>query len=111
MTISFAALADKRFDESLTVVATASSGLTVSFSSSTPSVCTTGGANGATIGFVSAGTCTINADQVGNGNWNPAPQVQRSLQVLKGNQTISFAALVDKRLDESLTVVATRAPV
>ena len=90
--ISFAALADKRFDESLTVAATASSGLTVSFTSATPGVCTTGGPNGATVAFVSTGTCTINADQGGSGNWNPAPQVQRSFQVLKGNQSIAFTS-------------------
>ena len=105
--ISFAALADKRFDESLTVAGTASSGLTVSFTSATPGVCTTGGPSGATVAFVSAGTCTINADQGGSGNWNPAPQVQRSFQVLKGDQVISFAALADKRFDESLTVAGT----
>ncbi len=105
--ISFAAPADKRFDESLTVGATASSGLAVSFTSATPTVCTTGGTNGATIAFVSTGTCTINADQGGSGNWNPALQVQRSFQVLKGNQVISFAAPADRRFDESLTVAAT----
>ena len=90
--ISFAALADRRFDESLTVAATASSGLAVSFTSATPGVCTTGGASGATVAFVSTGTCTINAGQGGSGNWNPAPQVQRSFQVLKGNQTIAFTS-------------------
>src|SRR5262249_54760040 len=45
-TISFGALADKRFDQGpVPVSATASSGLAVTFSSTTPSVCTSGGAN------------------------------------------------------------------
>ena len=106
--ISFAALADRRFDESLTVAATASSGLAVSFTSATPGVCTTGGASGATVAFVSTGTCTINAGQGGSGNWNPAPQVQQSFAVAKGDQVISFAALADRRFDESpITVGAT----
>ena len=34
----------------------------------------------------------MNADQAGSGNWNPAPQVQQSFQVLKGNQTIAFTS-------------------
>ena len=102
--ISFAALADKRFDESpITVGATSSSGLAVSFSSATPGVCTL---SGTSVTFVSVGTCTVRADQGGSGNWNPAPQVQRSFQVLKGNQVISFAALADKRFDESPITVA-----
>jgi hypothetical protein len=105
--ISFAALADRRFDESPTVVATASSALTVGFTSATPAVCTTGGTSGATIAFLSTGTCTLAADQDGDANWNPAPQVQRSFQVLKGDQSITFATLADRRFDESLTVAAT----
>ena len=96
---------DRRFDESpVTVGATASSGLPVAFSSTTPGVCSVAGTS---VTFVSVGTCTVSADQGGDWNWNPAPQVQRSFQVLKGNQAVSFAALADKRLDESLTMVAT----
>ena len=87
--VSFAALADKRLDESLTVVATASSGLTVSFTSATPGGCSVAGTS---VTFVSVGTCTVSADQGGNGNWNPAPQVQRSFQVVKGNQTVAFTS-------------------
>ncbi len=104
--VSFAALADRRFDESpVTVGASASSGLVVGFSSVTPGVCTV---SGASVSFVSVGTCTIAADQGGSGNWNAALQVQRSFQVVKGNQSVSFAALADRRFDESpVTVGAT----
>ena len=92
-TISFAALANKSFDQGpITVSATASSGLTVSFSSATPSVCTSGGTNGATITFVSLGTCTVAADQAGNANWNAAPHVQQSFTISKGTQTINFTS-------------------
>jgi hypothetical protein len=108
-TISFAALANKTFDQGpITVSASASSGLTVSFSSATPSVCTSGGTNGATITFVTVGTCTINANQAGNTNWNAATQVQQTFTVNKGNQTITFNALAAKRLDEGpITISAT----
>jgi hypothetical protein len=72
-----------------TVSATASSGLTVTFSSATPGVCTVATA---TVTFVGAGTCTINADQAGNAAYNPAPQVQQSFLVAKGDQTIAFTS-------------------
>src|SRR5262249_44694937 len=101
-TISFGALADKRFDQGpVPVGATASAGLAVTFSSTTPSVCTSGGANGATITFVATGTCTIQADQAGDANWNAAPPVSQGFTVTKGNQTISFGALANKTFDQS----------
>ena len=69
-TITFGALADKRFDQGpVTLSATASSGLTVAFTSATTSVCTVAGT---TVTFVTVGTCTINANQAGNTNWNAA---------------------------------------
>ena len=89
-TIGFGALTDRRFDEGpVTVSATASSGLTVSFSSATPGVCTVAGAS---VTFVAVGTCTVNANQGGDSNWNAAPQMQQSFQVTKGDQTIGFGA-------------------
>jgi hypothetical protein len=47
----------------------------------TPSVCTSSGTNGATIGLVAAGTCTVQADQAGNANYNAATPVARSFMV------------------------------
>jgi hypothetical protein len=59
--------------------ATASSGLAVSFStSSSASICTVAGT---TVTYVGAGSCVINANQSGNANWNAAPQVQRTVVV------------------------------
>jgi hypothetical protein len=74
-----------------TVVATASSGLPVAFSTDLTSagVCTV---SGATVSLVGTGTCTINADQSGNGSYLPAPQVQQSFAVGKDPQTISFTS-------------------
>ena len=73
------------------VSATASSGLPVSFSVDLTSagVCTV---SGATVSLVGTGTCTINADQAGNGSYLPAPQVQQSFAVGKDPQTISFTS-------------------
>ena len=71
-----------------TVTATASSGLAVSFSSETPSVCTL---SGSTVSFVAVGTCTIDANQGGNANYTAAPQVQQSFAV-KNGQSIGFTS-------------------
>ena len=78
-TITFSALANKTLLQSpVTVAATATSGLAVTFTSTTPLVCTTGGTNGTTVTLVAAGTCTIQADQAGNGTYNAAPAGARS---------------------------------
>ncbi|TDR48467.1 hypothetical protein DFR29_10187 [Tahibacter aquaticus] len=74
-----------------TVTATASSGLPVSFSidASASGVCAIAGSS---VSFTGAGTCTINANQAGNASYNPAPQVQQSFAVGRGNQSISFSS-------------------
>jgi len=61
-----------------TASATASSGLPVSFSSTTPHVCTV---SGSTVKGISPGTCTVAANQAGNGTFNPAPQVTGSILI------------------------------
>jgi hypothetical protein len=61
-----------------TAAATASSGLPVSFSSGTPSVCAV---TGSVVSFMAAGTCTIDADQAGNAEFVAAPQMQQSFAV------------------------------
>ena len=43
-----------------------------------------------------AGTCTIDANQAGNANYNAAPQVSRAFTIAKGNQTITFGALAEQ---------------
>lgn len=82
-TISFAALPNKYIGNGgITVSATGGgSGNPVTFSTSTPAVCTSGGTNGAAISFVGLGTCTVTASQVGNINYNAASNVIRSFTV------------------------------
>ncbi len=66
--------------------ATASSGLPVSFSSTTPSICSVSG--NTVTGVAVAATCTIAANQAGNGSFAAAPQVTKSIPVNQGSQTI-----------------------
>ncbi|UNK58228.1 autotransporter domain-containing protein [Pseudoxanthomonas daejeonensis] len=78
-TITFAAPGAQNFGTTPTFTATADSGLTPTFSSSTTGVCTI--TSGGALTFVTAGTCTINADQAGNGSYLAAPQVTRTFTV------------------------------
>src|SRR6185436_8367010 len=57
--------------------------------------------------YVTVGTCTINADQAGNTNWNAATQVQRSLTISKGNQTVSFTSTAPTTANVGMTYSAT----
>ncbi|NTW99673.1 MAG: hypothetical protein HGB35_07070 [Geobacteraceae bacterium] len=50
----------------------------MSFSSTTPGVCTV---TGSAVTAVSVGTCTVAADQAGNGNYNAAPQTTQNIAV------------------------------
>ena len=86
-------------DPAFVVSATASSGLPVTFSSTTPSVCTSSGAGGSTISMVAVGTCSVQADQVGSDSVNPAPPVTQSFTVVapgkKLDQVVFFAKPAD----------------
>ena len=71
------------------VTARASSGLPVVFSSQTPSVC---GLEAATVTFLAAGSCTLQASQSGDGQYQPALPVEQSFTVAKDPQTITFTS-------------------
>ena len=72
-----------------TVTAVATSGLAVAFSSGSPAVCSV---SGSTVSFLSPGTCTVRANQAGNGSYSAAPQVSQSFTVAPGPQTITFTS-------------------
>lgn len=109
-TITFGNLANRTMLQSpVTVTATASSGLTVSFSTTTPTVCTSGGTNGRTITLVGAGTCTVKADQAGNAAFNPAPSVSRGFTVSRVSQSITFNALPNRTMVQTPFTVAASA--
>ncbi|MGB3392398.1 MAG: autotransporter domain-containing protein [Stenotrophomonas sp.] len=77
--ITFANPGSQNFGTTPTLTASATSGLTVAFSSSTTGVCTI--TSGGALTFVTAGTCTIDADQAGNASTNAASTVTHSFTV------------------------------
>jgi hypothetical protein len=77
-TITFGPIASQNVGTPLTLSATASSGLTVSFTSTTTTVCTVSGTSAT---FLTTGTCTINANQAGNSTYAAAATVPRSFTV------------------------------
>ena len=95
--ITFPVVADKvEGDPKFTLGATSSSGMTVTYTSHSPSVCTVVG-NEVTI--VGPGDCSIDANQVGGVNagvtYTPASTVNRTFKV-KALQTITFPAISTK---------------
>jgi alpha-tubulin suppressor-like RCC1 family protein len=70
--ISFGAAPTLVYGGTGTVTANATSGLTVSLTSTTPTVCTI---SGTTVRVLAVGTCAIAADQAGNASYSAAPQV------------------------------------
>jgi hypothetical protein len=78
--ISFGAAPPLSLFGTATIKATASSGLPVSYSSVTPTVCTVDGGTGL-VTDLTAGACTVAADQAGDANFKPAPQVTQTLTV------------------------------
>jgi hypothetical protein len=73
----------------VTLTATATSGLPVTFRSGTPGLCTV---TGSSLTTLAAGTCTITATQNGNTDYAPAPAVARSIKIHAGTkpQKIAF---------------------
>ena len=86
-TITFGSLTNQTLGTApFTLSATASSGLSVSFASTTTSVCTV---SGTTATLVAAGTCTIQATQAGNANYSAATPISQSFQVTAGTFTVT----------------------
>lgn len=105
-TITFARPANQVMTASpFTAIATASSGLPVSLTSSTTAVCTT---SGLLITFLAVGTCTVTANQQGNDDYLPAAPVTRSFTTSLASQSITFASPGGKTLVQTpFTVAAT----
>ncbi len=96
-------------DGPVALIATATSGLAVVFTSDTTSICTV---TGSSVALVALGTCTINANQPGQADppvWRPAPQVQHSFQVVKSPQTITFDAISDLPITDGFVTLAAQA--
>jgi hypothetical protein len=78
-------------NQTVGLTATATSGLTVTFASTTPGVCSV---SGSTATVLAGGTCTITANQAGNASYNPAPEVSQSFAISPANQSITFTSSV-----------------
>jgi hypothetical protein len=77
-TITFGAIAAQTAGTSLPLSASASSGLAVSFASTTQAVCTV---SGSTASLLKPGSCSITASQAGNGTYATATPVSQSFTV------------------------------
>lgn len=63
--------------------------MTITIAPASASVCSI---SAGTVSFTAAGTCVIDANQVGNSTYSAAPQVQQSFAVAKASQTISWSS-------------------
>ena len=77
-TVTFGAIPHVFVGRSGTLSATATSGLPVTFSSLTTAICSV---SGNTVIGMGVGICMIAANQAGNSNYRPAPQVTKSLTI------------------------------
>ncbi len=94
-TITFNTPADnieKLVNESVQLEASSSSSLPVTFESLTPSICTLSDTE---VTLIAGGSCLIRASQTGNDDYNPAPQVTKTILVNKLDQEIEFTAPPD----------------
>ena len=103
-TITFTNPGTQTYGTPLTLTATASSGLTVSYTSTTPTICTV---SGKTVTFVTSGTCGMLANQAGNSEYKAAPTVGHAWVVGKKVQTITFTNPGTHSYGTSLTLGAT----
>lgn len=95
-------------DADYALSATASSGLTVTYTSSNTDVATV---TGNTVKIVGAGNSTITAHQIGNDNFNAATDVNQALTVNPKEITITGLVAENKVYDQTTSVVITGTPV
>jgi sugar lactone lactonase YvrE len=103
-TITFTAIPAQTLGTTLTLTATATSGLAVKYTSSSPTICTV---SGATATLLAYGSCNLTATQPGNGVYAAAANVQQSFAVHHKAQTITFAAISSQKVGGKLTLAAT----
>ena len=104
-TITFNPIPSQLAGSTLTLNATASSGLPVSYSVVQNGICSV---SGDTVTFLSAGNCGVNANQNGNAFYNAAPTASQIIAVNNPiAQTITFGAIAAQHVGGTLTVSAT----
>ena len=100
--IDFPALADQSVGDTVTLNATASSGLAVSYTVSGPATL-----EGDTLTCTGAGTVTVTAIQNGNDLYDAAPSVEHSFEVSLLAQTIDFPEIAAQVATNTVTLSAT----
>jgi hypothetical protein len=103
-TITFNPITTHTAATTLALNASASSGLTVTFTSSTPGVCSVSGANAS---LLTSGTCTIVATQAGNSTYAAATPVSQSFTVNHAAQTITFGSIATQSAGTTISLGAT----
>lgn len=104
--ITFAAAPKLVLKGTATVMATASSGLAVTYSSDTPFICSVVEGTGV-VSALTPGNCIVAADQYGNSKFAPA-RATRALPVnVDPNQFISFVAVPAISVHDIATITAT----
>jgi len=88
----------------VTLDATASSGLTVSYTSETPTICTVAGSMVSSLIY---GNCTIQASQAGNAQYAAAAKVSQTFSVNHASQTITFPAIASQTIRATVSLDAT----
>jgi uncharacterized repeat protein (TIGR02543 family) len=88
----------------ITRTPTATSGLTVTMISTTPSVCTV---SGFVITIVGPGNCTIRNTQAGNSTYGPAPQVEYTFPVNPASSTYTVTYNGNSNLSGTVPAVTT----
>jgi hypothetical protein len=106
-TIDFPAIGAQWTTNVLTLSATASSGLPVSFAVGAGPASISGGT---TLAFSGAGSVSIVASQAGNGSWNPAPSVTNTFSVTKATAGVTLNGLAQTYDGTARTVTATTVP-
>jgi len=104
-TITFADVPVKTYgDADFPIVATATSGLAVTYAK-TGAACSL---TGSTVHIVAAGSCTVTASQAGDADWFAASDISKTIVVQPANQTITITAPPSKTFgDADFTVSAT----
>jgi len=72
------------------VATTNATGLSVTYTSTTPAVCSI---SGTTVTMITGGTCTITASQAGNDTYLPATPVSQSITIDKASQTVTITSV------------------
>ena len=95
-----------------TLTATSSSGLSVSYEISTPTICEVlapaSPSETWSLRLLNVGTCSVLATQAGNAVYERATSIERSFTIVQGSQTIGLDALSDRRFDPTIAQLLPR---